>query len=43
MEDKDYNVTYTKVYSYKNMNLYLLLFFLIMFIIYIITVKYNLN
>jgi hypothetical protein len=38
-----YDTTYTKVYSYKNMNMYILFIFLIMLCIYLIAVKYNLN
>jgi hypothetical protein len=41
--DTKYNTTYTKVYSYKNMNMYILFIFLMMFGIYLIAIKYKLN
>ena len=41
--DTKYDTTYTKVYSYKNMNMYILFIFLIMLGIYLISIKYKLN
>ena len=41
--DTKYDTTYTKVYSYKNMNMYILFIFLMMFGIYLISIKYKLN
>jgi hypothetical protein len=38
-----YNTTYTKVYSYKNMNMYILFIFLMMLGIYLIAIKNKLN
>jgi len=41
--DTKYDTTYTKVYSYKNMNMYILFIFLMMLGIYLIAIKYRLN
>ena len=43
MDNNNYDTTYTKVYSYKNMNMYILFIFLIMFGIFLISIKYKLN
>ena len=43
MDNNKYDTTYAKVYSYKNMNMYILFIFLMMLGIYLIAIKYKLN
>ena len=43
MDNNKYDSTYAKVYSYKNMNMYILFIFLMMLGIYLIAIKNKLN